>query len=97
MEKLRFKDYLIDYLEYNNITNKDFANRINITPKHLIDILSGNMDLSSQIIENISLVTSIPVDYIYKIETNYKFEKSIDEYLKKKRLTLRGLVKQKLL
>lgn len=87
MEKLRFKDYLIDYLEYNNITNKDFANRINITPKHLIDILSGNMDLSSQIIENISLVTSIPIDYIYKIETNYKFEKSIDEYLKKKRLT----------
>ena len=67
MEKLRFKDYLIDYLEYNNITNKDFANRINITPKHLIDILSGNMDLSSQIIENISLVTSIPIDYIYKI------------------------------
>ena len=41
MERIRFKDYLIDYLEYNNITNKDFANRIDITPKHLIDILSG--------------------------------------------------------
>lgn len=87
MEKLRFKDYLIDYLEYNNITNKDFANRINITPKHLIDILSGDMDLSSQVIENISLVTDIPVDYIHKIETNYKFEKNIDNYLKEKKLT----------
>ena len=42
MAKIRFKDYLIDYLDYNNITNKEFANRIGITPKHLIDILSGS-------------------------------------------------------
>ena len=49
----RFKDELIKYLEQNNITNKEFANRIDITPKHLIDILAGTRDLSSQIIENI--------------------------------------------
>lgn len=87
MEKIRFKDYLIDYLEYNNITNKDFANRIGITPKHLIDILSGNRDLSSQIIDNISIVTNIPVDYIYKMESNYKFEKEIDDYLSENNIT----------
>ncbi len=52
-------------LEYNNITNKDFANRIGITPKHLIDILSGERDISSSIVEKISLVTDIPADYIY--------------------------------
>lgn len=87
MKKIRFKDYLIDYLEYNNITNKDFANRIGITPKHLIDILSGNRDLSSQIIDNISIVTNIPVDYIYKMESNYKFEKEIDDYLSENNIT----------
>ena len=87
MEKIRFKDYLIDYLEYNNITNKDFANRIGITPKHLIDILSGNKDISSQLIENISLVTNIPSDYICKVETNYKFEREIEKYLEKENLT----------
>lgn len=87
MEKIRFKDYLIDYLEYNNITNKDFANRIGISPKHLIDILSGNRDLSSQIIDNISIVTNIPVDYIYKMESNYKFEKEIDDYLSENNIT----------
>ena len=49
MKKIRFADYLKDYLEFNNITNKDFANRIGISPKHLIDILSGNIELSSSI------------------------------------------------
>ncbi len=83
MEKIRFKDYLKDYLEYNNITNKDFANRIDITPKHLIDILSGTSDLSSQVVNNISRVTGISADYIYKIESNYKLEFNIEEYLKK--------------
>lgn len=87
MERLRFKDYLKDYLEYNNITNKDFANRIGITPKHLIDILSGNRDLSSQLVENISLVTSISSDYIYRLEMNYKLETSINDYLKDNHLT----------
>lgn len=87
MERIRFKDYLIDYLEYNNITNKDFANRIGITPKHLIDILSGEADLSSNIIDNISLVTNIPSDYIYRVESNYKFEEIIEKYLQKERIT----------
>ena len=86
MEKIRFKDYLKDYLEYNNITNKDFANRIDITPKHLIDILSGSSDLSSHVVNNISMVTGISADYIYKIESNYKLELSIEEYLKENNL-----------
>ncbi len=81
MTKIRFKDYLKDYLEYNKISNKDFAERIGISQKHLIDILAGNMDLSSSIIEKISLVTDIPMSYIYNVETNYKLEKEIDTYL----------------
>lgn len=86
-KSIRFKDYLIDYLEFNNITNKDFANRIDITQKHLIDILSGKSDISSSIIDKISLVTDIPADYIYRVEANYKFEKVIEDYLKKEKLT----------
>lgn len=86
MKNIRFKDYLIDYLEINKITNKDFAKRIGISEKHLIDILSGEKNLSSDIIEKISFVTSIPEKYIYKVEANYKLEKSIIEYLKKQNL-----------
>ena len=84
----RFKDELIKYLEQNNITNKEFANRIDITPKHLIDILAGTRDLSSQIIENISMVTDFSIEYIYSIEEKYKFEESVQTYLKKENLTL---------
>ncbi len=87
MEKIRFKDYLDEYLEFNHITNKDFANRIGISPKHLIDILSGNSDMSSKVIENISLVTGIPADYIYRIEANYKLETVVENYLEKNKLT----------
>lgn len=88
MKKNRFADYLKEYLNFNNITNKDFANRIGITPKHLIDILSGKCDLSAQLIDSISIVTDIPSDYIYRMELNYKFEKEIEEYLKNEHLTL---------
>lgn len=87
MKKIRFVDYLKDYLDFNNITNKDFANRIGITPKHLIDILSGECELSSSIIDGISIVTNIPSDYIYRLELNYKFENEIEEYLKNNELT----------
>ncbi len=87
MMKISFTDYLKDYLDFNNITNKDFANRIGISQKHLIDILAHKRALSSQIIDSISIVTSIPVDYINKMELNYRFEESIDNYLKKYKLT----------
>ena len=88
MKKIGFKDYLIDYLEFYKITNKDFANRIGITPKHLINILAGNVRLSGDIINKISIVTDIPIDYIYKIELNYYFELEIEKYLEKNNLTL---------
>ena len=81
MNNIRFKDFLIDYLEANNITNKDFANRLGITPKHLIDILSGTTQLSSQLIDKISFITDIPADYIYRIESNYNLESRIDTFL----------------
>lgn len=88
MEKIRFKDYLNDYLEYNNITNKDFARRLEITPKHLIDILSGKQDLSADIISKISLITDIPVGYIYSVENNYKLEQDIENYLDENDITI---------
>lgn len=88
MRKIKFADYLKEYLEFNNITNKDFANRIGITPKHLIDVLSGKCELSSQLIDSISIVTDIPSDYIYRIELNYKFEAEIEAYLKKENITI---------
>ncbi len=88
MKKIRFVDYLKEYLDYKKITNKDFANRIGITPKHLIDILSGKIELSFSLIDSISIVTDIPSDYIYRMELNYRFESRIEDYLNKNKITL---------
>lgn len=88
MSKIRFKDYLKDYLELNNITNKDFALRLGITQKHLIDILSGKEDLSSSTISKISIVTNIPESFIYGVESNYKMEYNIEDYLETHELTI---------
>lgn len=87
MSKIRFKDYLNDYLEYYHITNKEFASRLGITPKHLIDILSGKQGLSAEIIEKISMVTNISSDYIYRMEADSFLEEDIENYLKVNNLT----------
>jgi len=87
MNKISFADYLKDYLEINNISNKDFSKRIGITQKHLIDILSKKKPLSFNVIDSISLVTGIPSDYIYRTEQNYRLEKTIENYLKKDHLS----------
>ena len=87
MARVRFKDLLKDYLEYSHITNIDFANRIGITPKHLIDIFSGKQKLSAEIIEKISIVTNISTEYIYKMEADSFLEDDIENYLKIHNLT----------
>ena len=46
----------------------------------LIEILSGESDISLNIAENISIVTDIPLDYILKIEQDYKIENRIEYY-----------------
>ena len=87
MAKVRFKDLLNDYLEYSHITNKEFASRLGITPKHLIDILSGKQSLSAEIIEKISMVTDVSIEYIYKMEADSFLEDDIENYLKVHKLT----------
>ena len=87
MARFRFKDLLNDYLEYSHISNKEFASRLGITPKHLIDILSGKQGLSAEVIEKISMVTDIPIEYIYKMEADSFLEDDIENYLKVHSLT----------
>lgn len=88
MTHVRFAEVLKDYLEDQNISNKEFATRIGITPKHLIDILNGEVSLSPNIIVAISIVTSIPTDYILKMEENYIIEEYINTFIKEKNITL---------
>lgn len=84
----KFGRKLDEFLKFNNISAKEFAERIDTTPKNLNDILKGNIELSQNMIYNISFITGIPVSYIESVESNYKLDKSIDEYLKNNDITI---------
>ncbi len=87
-EAIRFKDYLKDYMEFYHITTKEFANRVGISQKHLIDILMGIADISLDVASKIALVTEIPVDYILKVELDYKMTNEIKQYLRENNISL---------
>lgn len=90
----KFGKQLGKFLEYKNISNKEFAERINTTSKNLIDIIKGDIELSQNMIYNISFVTDIPVSYIENVECNFKLDKIIDEYLRKNNLTIKEYIKK---
>ena len=94
MEKVSFVDILKDYLDYSKISNKEFAERINVTPKHLIEILSKKIKLSSDLIESIARVTSIPIEYIYKMENETNFSTQIREYVEEYDITEKQYLKK---
>ena len=79
-------------LEFNNISIKDYAERIGTTSKNLIDIIDGRVALSFNIICNISFVSDIPASYIFNVEENFKVDNSIDKYLKDNNLTIRNYI-----
>lgn len=88
----KFGCELKEFLDFQNISIKEFASRIDTTPKNLIDILKGNIELSQNMIYNISFITDIPVSYIENVEKNYKLDKAIDNLLEEKNLTIRKYI-----
>lgn len=74
-----FGSFLKDYLEHYNISQVEFAERLDISTKHLNEILNKNIDISNELMVAISLITDIDINFIAKIENN----KKIKEYLVK--------------
>ena len=63
-----FGTYLKEYLEFNNISQTEFANRLNITQKHMNEILNGKSDITLDMAANLHELTKIPVSFILKAE-----------------------------
>ena len=88
-----FGKYLKDYLEFNNISQSEFASRLGISQKHMNEILNGKADVTLEMAASIELLTGIPVSFIIKSEhrklvreellNELNDEKSIDDKLKK--------------
>ena len=92
MNNSGFGKYLKEYLEFNNISQSEFATRLGITQKHMNEILNGKTDITLEMAANIEKLTSIPISFIIKAEhrrkvTNdllaeYKDKKELDKELK---------------
>lgn len=77
---LGFGSYLKDYLEFYKISQTEFASRLNITQKHMNQILNGKSDLTLEMVAAISKLTNIPISFIINAEdrkyvTKYLIEK----------------------
>lgn len=90
----KFGKELGEYIEFLNMSRKEFAARISTSQKNLIDIINGDVELSQDMIYKISLVTDIPVNYIENVEKNFKLNKLIDLFLKNHNLKINEYIKR---
>ncbi len=88
-----FGSYLKDYLINNNISQSEFANRLNITQKHMNEMLNEKTDITLDMVASISRLTNIPIDFIVNSEnrkiitkeliSKYKDKEKINKILKR--------------
>ena len=77
---LGFGKYLKEYLEFNNLSQTEFASRLGITQKHMNEILNGKMSITLERAAQIYHLTGIPIEFIINTENR----KLVTEYLLKK-------------
>lgn len=76
-----FGKYLKDYLEFNNISQSEFAIRMNVTQKHMNEILNGKACITLEMAASIQRLTGINSSFIIKIENDRKInEELLEEY-----------------
>ena len=70
--------YLKDYLEYEKITQSNFAMQLGISQKHMNRILNNKADISTELMYAISVLTDIDINFIANIEN----KRMVTKYLK---------------
>ncbi|MFI3328951.1 MAG: helix-turn-helix transcriptional regulator [bacterium] len=91
---INFIDYLKTYLEFEEISIKEFAHNIDMNYTQLSQILSKKRDISDDFIQKIILVTPFTREDITKINDNYKLEKTIIESIKEHNDTIHDYIER---
>ncbi|WP_240843028.1 transcriptional regulator [Acidaminobacter sp. JC074] len=89
-----FADYLIDYLEFENISHNEFAKHLDINPSQLSMILNKKRKLSFDLMKKISMITPFTIEEIVKVESTYDIEKKIEEAFHKHNDTYKAYIKR---
>lgn len=72
-----FGEYLKDYLEYNKISQTEFALRLGVTQKHINEILNGKKRITLEMAGNIERLTGIPSNFIISVENVRAIEEEL--------------------
>lgn len=88
----KFGKQLEEFLKSQNISVKEFAERIDTTPKNVNDIIHGNIEISFNMIANISFVTGIPMSYIQNVESNFKLDSRLTNYINKENISIKEYI-----
>ena len=101
---LGFSKYLKEYLEFNNISQTEFATRLGITQKHMNELLNGKMAITLERAAQTYHLTGIPIEFIINAENRkyvteyllekYGDEKNVQEMIKKE-FFMNELIKRK--
>ena len=65
---VHFGEYLMDYLEYYNISQSEFASRLGVTQKHMNEIINGKTSITLEMAATIERLTGISSKLIVSIE-----------------------------
>ena len=77
IDMIYFGKYLKDYLEYNNISQTEFATRIGITQKHMNEIINGKTRITLEMAGNIERLTGIKSEFIINVENSRILKENI--------------------
>lgn len=74
---IHFGKYLKDYLEFNNISQSEFAMRMGITQKHMNELLNGKTNITLEMAANIERLTGINSGFIINVENSKRIKENI--------------------
>lgn len=77
-----FGSYLKDYLENSNMSQTEFASRMNVTQKHMSEIINGKTNITLEMAANIERLTGISVKFIIGVENYRKMKEEFLNYFK---------------
>lgn len=86
--------YIKDLIEELEMTQEEFAKRLNVTPKNLSDLLNGKASISETIAKNLSLMLGTGVDVWLNLQMNYEqklIEQRIHEAQQKEESSLKDI------
>ena len=89
-----FGSYLKDYLEYNNISQSEFAMRMGTTQKHMNELLNGKTNITLEMAANIERLTGINSNFIINIENDRKMKEKILEKFTTEENTKKVIMKE---